>query len=154
HVVRGRQRDFSAAHRLADRSDRPGAALYGVDHSVRDLVVDVRTGADATVPARVARVPGRRRGPDDSAVADLAAGELSARKSAAGAVDVGDDDADRAGRRPDSRRLDLGQYLVAVDLLREYSGWRARGGRHVGDLSRPRFGDQESADRHGRPRAA
>ena len=147
HLVRGGERDLRAADRLAHRAHRPGAPVHGVDRAVRDLVVDVRPRADAAVPARLARAARRRGRSDDSAVANPAARQLSAREGADGALDVGDDHADCAGGRTDSGRLDLGQHLVAVDLLRQHSGRRDRRDRDVDDLPQSRFGDPQGADR-------
>ncbi|KND57361.1 Inner membrane component of tripartite multidrug resistance system [Candidatus Paraburkholderia schumanniana] len=93
-------------------------------------------GLAPTLPFLLAArvLQGRGRRPDDSAFANAPARELSARKGADGALDVVDDHADRAGRGPRARRLDLRQHLMAVDLLREHPGRHRGDDRHVRDL--------------------
>ena len=122
HLVRGRQRDLGAADRLADAALRPGAAVRLEHRAVRDRVVAVRPGAEHRHADRVSRAAGPRRRADDSALADAAAVELSARQVRHGDGDVGDDGAGRAGGRPAARRLDHRQHLVAVDLLHQHPG--------------------------------
>ena len=80
HLVRRRQRDLGAAHRLADAALRPGAPVRRQHPAVRDRVVAVRPGAEHRHADRVPRPAGLRRRADDPALADAAAVELSARQ--------------------------------------------------------------------------
>ena len=126
HLVRRRQCDLGAADRLADAALRPGAAVCRQRDAVRDRVLAVRAGAEYRDADPVPRAAGAGRRADDPAVADAAAGQLSAGAGRHRDGDVGDDDAGRAGDGAAARRLDHRQHLVAVDLLHQRAGRHAR----------------------------
>ena len=154
HVVRRRQRDRGSVDRLAHAALRPGAPVHRQRAAVRDRVVAVRPGAEHRDADLLPRRAGPGRGADDSAVADAAARELSARKVGHRDGDLGDDHAGCAGRRSAARRLDHRQHLVAVDLLHQHPGRPAGGRGHVVDLSQARSRPAQSAARLRRPRVA
>src|ERR1035437_6696814 len=74
---------------------------------------------------------GRRFRPDGRAVAEPPAQQLSEREKGSRPRTVGDDRRRRTDLRADPWRLADRQLFVAVDLLHQHAGRRARGDHHL-----------------------
>ncbi|ABA50693.1 hypothetical protein BURPS1710b_1799 [Burkholderia pseudomallei 1710b] len=174
HVVSCRQRHRAADLRLSRPPARPQALLRAVHRRVHDLLVPVRNRNRSRPTDRVPRAAGavRRRPAAEPAIDHPR--YVPARAAQPRVLDLGRGDRRRAGARPDARRLDHRQLLVALGVPAQRADRRAdfargdparRGSavetrprarpvdrlhRHHADRDRPRLSAGDARSRRGR----
>src|SRR5258708_3573805 len=130
HIVRRECGDRHAAHRLARPALWGGTRVPRLYRHVHPRLAALWPLVQPRHADRDARHPGRVRRPDDPAVAEPAAQQLSRRPQDPRARVAHDGDDCRAGARPDSRRLDHRQLELGVDLLYQRAGRHRRHPAH------------------------
>ena len=124
HILCGGGGDMRSVDRLAGQALRHRPTIQLEHGGFRNLLAGLRTVADARRAHRRPHRPGPLRWPVDAAFADPAVAALPTGKARQDHGTLGDDDADRPGGRPDTRRLHQRQLELALDFLHQYPGGR------------------------------
>ena len=148
-LPRGQRRD-PARHRLARRRARAQALLRLQHDRVHGRLGPLRPRAEPDHAPDRAHAPGHRRRPADAAVPGHHVGDLPVPAARHGHGGLGHGHHDGADLRPDPRRMDRRQLVVALDLLHQRAD---RGPRHVrGERRALRSAVPEEAGRRRCPR--
>ena len=150
-LSRGQRRQRVGAHELPGRQCHhpadlglalgpPGAPqlLPALDRGLHHRLGIVRNGDEPRATDPLPGDPGAGRRRSSAVEPGSSPRQLSAREAGRGHDDVRHRRPARAGRRPDARRLSHRQLQLALDLLHQHSGRRARVSWRLTSWSRTR----------------